>query len=68
MLLTKVDHPFMRSMTIDEPNREKGDEADPKKEEVRDLLPLMRILLKNPPPDHDVKTCPICKEHGITEL
>jgi len=33
-----------------------------------DLVALFRLLLKEPPPDHDFKTCPICKEYGITSI
>jgi len=42
--------------------------ADAKKEDASDILPLFRILLKNPPPEHDCKACPICRKYGITEL
>jgi hypothetical protein len=38
------------------------------KEELVDFLPLLRILVKEPPKDHDCKTCPICKEYGITQI
>ena len=33
-----------------------------------DLVALFRLLLKNPPPEHDFKTCPICKRYGITSI
>lgn len=33
-----------------------------------ELLALFRLLLKQPPKDHDVRTCPICKRYGITEI
>jgi hypothetical protein len=33
-----------------------------------ELLTLLRLLTKNPPPDHDFGTCPICKRYGITEV
>lgn len=55
-------------MAKEQPTPKEGTEARTKKEDVQDILPLMLILLKNPPPDHDCRTCPICKEFGITEL
>ena len=33
-----------------------------------ELLALFRILMKEPPPGHDFRTCPICKEFGITSI
>ena len=33
-----------------------------------ELLALFRILVKEPPPGHDFRTCPICKEFGITSI
>jgi len=47
----------------DEPaskNAENGNRAD--------LIALFRLLLREPPPDHDFKTCPICKRYGITHI
>lgn len=32
------------------------------------LLALFRLLLREPPADHDFITCPICKEYGITGI
>jgi hypothetical protein len=32
------------------------------------LLALFRLLVRNPPRDHDFRTCPICKRYGITEI
>jgi hypothetical protein len=32
------------------------------------LLALLRLLMREPPPGHDFKTCPICKRYGITEI
>jgi len=29
---------------------------------------LFRILLKEPPPDHNFETCEVCKGYGITQL
>ena len=33
-----------------------------------ELLLLLRLLVREPPPDHDFQTCPICKRYGITEI
>jgi hypothetical protein len=33
-----------------------------------ELLALFRLLVKEPPPDHDFRTCPICKQYGITSI
>lgn len=45
------------------------EEAAPASGEIRaDLMALFRLLLKQPPKDHDVRTCPICKRYRITEI
>jgi hypothetical protein len=48
----------------------KSEEKSPKIDSVREaqLLALFRLLTKEPPPDHDFKTCPICKRYGITKI
>lgn len=51
-------------MAEKQPISEEGNEEEPKKEDVHDILPLIYILLKNPPPDHDFKTCPIARSAG----
>ena len=33
-----------------------------------DLILLFRLLTRQPPADHDFRTCPICKRYGITEI
>jgi hypothetical protein len=33
-----------------------------------ELIALLRILRKEPPPDHNFETCLICGELGITQL
>jgi hypothetical protein len=33
-----------------------------------ELIALLRILLREPPPDHNFETCLICMELGITQL
>jgi hypothetical protein len=32
------------------------------------LLALFRLLVREPPRDHDFRTCPICKRYGITKI
>jgi hypothetical protein len=34
----------------------------------RDLLPLFRLLMREPPQGHDFKTCPLCKHYGIDRI
>jgi hypothetical protein len=46
-----------------------SENQEPKKERVpAELIALLRILLREPPPDHDFQTCEICKAYGITQL
>lgn len=33
-----------------------------------ELVALLRLLTREPPPGHDFTTCPICKRHGITKI
>ena len=33
-----------------------------------ELLALFRLLVREPPTDHDFRTCPICKQYGITGI
>ena len=33
-----------------------------------ELLTLVRLLMREPPPDHDFQTCPICKRYGISSI
>lgn len=33
-----------------------------------ELVALLRLLTREPPPGHDFKTCPICKRYGITGI
>jgi hypothetical protein len=37
-------------------------------DEIQQLLPLFRLLVREPPEGHDFATCPVCKRHGITGL
>jgi hypothetical protein len=50
------------------PIQEAEKNAEPKREDTNDILPLFRLLLQSPPPEHECKTCPICRKYGITEL
>ena len=68
MVPAKVANHVPGTMPEEQLIPEEGNEEESKKEDVHDILPLIYILLKNPPPDHDFTTCPICKEYGITEL
>jgi len=33
-----------------------------------DLAPLFTLLVRQSPKDHDFRTCPICRQYGITEI
>ena len=33
-----------------------------------ELLPLFRLLTREPPKGHDFKSCPLCKEFGIDRI
>lgn len=35
---------------------------------TQELVALFRLLMREPPPGHNFKTCPICQEHGIKFL
>jgi hypothetical protein len=64
-----VDH--QASARSNQPSLEPG--ANMEKEATQkirraELLALFRILMKEPPPEHDFRTCPICKEFGITSI
>jgi hypothetical protein len=42
---------------------------EPDVSEIRpELVALIRMLLREPPADHDFKTCPICEGYGITSI
>jgi hypothetical protein len=51
-------------------------QAERKTESLRDHEPvvrpevvaLIRMLLKEPPPSHDFTTCPICHRYDITSI
>jgi hypothetical protein len=33
-----------------------------------EIVALLRLLTREPPPGHDFATCPICKRYGITKI
>jgi hypothetical protein len=43
-------------------------ESEKNNKDLDSLLPLFRLLVREPPKDHDFKTCPICKRYGISEI
>jgi len=49
-----------------------GREKELKQEEhvhsAPDLLPLFRLLMREPAQGHDFKTCPICTRYGIDRI
>jgi len=47
---------------IREPNAEVEKAPSP------ELLALFRLLIREPPAEHDFGTCPTCKEYGITSI
>lgn len=54
-------------------NNQSERERDKEKEAARkirraELIALFRILTKEPAPDHDFNTCPICKRFGLTSI
>jgi len=64
-------------MMSDQDTSASSDQIKPKSQDKKEtaqtirraeLLALFRILMKEPPPDHDFRTCPICKEFGITSI
>jgi len=47
----------------------KPEHQEPENERIpAELIALLRMLLREPPPDHDFATCEICKARGITQL
>jgi len=42
-----------------------GEQSDETRVEI---IALFRLLMKELPPDHDVRTCPICRQYGITRI
>jgi len=54
--------------TEKEPNEDVRKEVREEADELDELLPLLRLLLREPPEGHDFKTCPICRRWGITHI
>jgi hypothetical protein len=48
--------------------REGKDDDGNEKKRQEELLALFRLLVRKPPPGHDLSTSPICKKHGIREI
>ena len=50
--------------------KELGEEQvqDSKTAENSDLIVLLRLLTKQPPREHDFRTCAICKRYGLTKI
>jgi hypothetical protein len=48
-----------------QPEKQKETTQDARRAE---LIALFRLLVREPPPDHDFRTCPICKRYGITSI
>jgi hypothetical protein len=50
-------------------SREKGAlETTAQDNRRAELLALFRLLVREPPKDHDFRACPICKRYGITRI
>jgi hypothetical protein len=51
-----------------------GETTSPSEERCKDeqkkaeVILLFRLLMRQPPANHDFRTCPICKRYGITEI
>ncbi len=50
------------------PNEVMHEKEGSEDKEFADLLPLLRILLQEPPDGHDFAICPICRRWGITHI
>jgi hypothetical protein len=55
-------------LSENEPNQLRAQSENDQTVESAALLPLFRLLIREPPPDHDFNTCPVCKRHGITSI
>jgi hypothetical protein len=51
-----------------EPGAEMREQDLREQKELEELLPLLRLLLRDPPEGHDFKTCAICQRYGITSI
>ena len=50
---------------LDTPSSGQANDAEHRE---NDLTLLFRLLVRQPPKDHDFPTCPICQKYGITEI
>lgn len=48
-----------------QPEEQQETIQDARRDEV---VALFRFLMKEPPQDHDFRTCPTCKRYGITGI
>lgn len=54
-----------RTPAIREEGKQKQEETDTVPVE---LVILIKALLNEPPADHDLLTCPLCKKYGISNI
>lgn len=57
------DNPKTQSVT-EQPHKD-SNERDAS---LRNILPFFRLLMREPPREHDFKTCPTCKRYGIDRI
>jgi len=67
LCLVQMKREHAKTAPSDE-GRDKNPEGGTERVEPGALLELLRLLTREPPQDHDFKTCPICKRYGITKL
>jgi hypothetical protein len=60
--------PSRRRSIPDQNARDDTADKTPEESERADLVALFRLLLREPPPDHDFQTCPICERYGIKRI
>lgn len=59
---TAQHHPDGKQQDVGTPQSKTAPEPSP------ELLALFRLLMREPPADHDFGTCLICKRYGITGI
>jgi hypothetical protein len=67
---------FMQDGYESEQNLDQGSSPSPRTQNAAakspetspELLALFRLLMREPPADHDFNTCAICKHYGITRI
>ena len=68
-MLLMADAHELPEKNVQEENRSESPAGTPSEHVERGaLLALLRLLMREPPPGHDFKTCPICRRYGITEI